>query len=156
MSDNSKTKEAVTCAIRHIGTGVYSSGKIRVYLIQKGYSDDVAISAVKHLVATGYIDDMRASRKVLTARSGKKQESRQYIYKRLLEAGIDSGCADQIIETLDSDADTCLTLYEASFGTSSDEDLFDREEEFLKLASLRGYSLETARSAFKSYLDSNR
>ena len=156
MSDNSKTKEAVTCAIRHIGTRVYSSGKIRIYLIQKGYSDDVAISAVKHLVATGYIDDMRASRKVLTARSGKKQESRQYIYKRLLEAGIDSDCADQIIETLDSDADTCLKLYEASFGTSADEDMFDREEEFLKLAALRGYSLETARSAFKSYLDSNR
>ena len=156
MSDNSTTREAVTCAIRHIGTGIYSSGKIRVYLIQKGYSEDVAIGAVKHLVATGYIDDMRASRKVLTARSGKKQESRQYIYKRLLEAGIDSGCADQIIETLDSDAVTCLKLYEASFGTSSDEDMFDREEEFLKLAALRGYSIETARSAFKSYLDSNR
>ncbi|MCR5327392.1 MAG: RecX family transcriptional regulator [Saccharofermentans sp.] len=154
MSDNSTTKEAVTCAIRHIGTGIYSSGKIRVYLIQKGYSEDVASSAVKHLVATGYIDDMRASRKVLTARSGKKQESRQYIYKRLLEAGIGTDCADQIIETLDSDADTCLKLYEASFGTSSDEELFDREEEFLKLAALRGYSLETARSAFKSYLDS--
>ena len=78
MSDNSTTKEAVTCAIRHIGTGVYSSGKIRAYLLQKGYSEDVSISAVKHLIDTGYIDDMRASRKVLAARSGKKQESRQF------------------------------------------------------------------------------
>ena len=100
MSDNSSTKEAVTCAIRHIGTGVYSSGKIRIYLIQKGYSDTVATDAVKHLVATGYIDDMRASRKVLAARSGKKQESRQFIYKRLLEAGIASDCADEIIASL--------------------------------------------------------
>ena len=65
MSDNSTTKEAVTCAIRHIGTGVYSSGKIKVYLLQKGYSEADAISAVKHLVDTGYIDDMRASRKGL-------------------------------------------------------------------------------------------
>ena len=57
--------------------------------MQKGYSEDVSISVVKHLIDTGYIDDMRASRKVLAARSGKKQESRQYIFQRLLEAGID-------------------------------------------------------------------
>ena len=152
MSDNSSTKEAVTCAIRHIGTGVYSSGKIRIYLIQKGYSDSVATDAVKHLVATGYIDDMRASRKVLTARSGKKQESRQYINKRLLEAGIDPDIADDIIATLDSDVDTCLSLFEANYSGSSAE-YSDREEEFIKLAQLRGYNLECARSAFRKFLE---
>ena len=151
MSDNSPTKEAVTCAIRHIGTGVYSSGKIRAYLMQKGYSEDVSVSAVKHLIDTGYIDDMRASRKVLAVRSGKKQESRQYIYKRLLEAGIDTDCSDEIVASLGSDADTCLSLFEASFGKCSGEDYSDREEEFLKLAALRGYSLETARSAFRAF-----
>ena len=154
MSDNSLTKEAVTCAIRHIGTGVYSSGKIRFYLIQKGYSEGVAIDAVKHLIATGYIDDMRASRKVLAARSGKKQESRQFIYKRLLEAGIASDCADEIIASLDSDNNTCLQLFEASFGGDNNDDFSDREDEFMKLAQLRGYSLETARTAFRLFLDS--
>ena len=152
MSDNNPTKEAVTCAIRHIGTGVYSSGKIRIYLIQKGYSEDVAISAVKHLIDTGYIDDMRASRKVLAARSGKKQESRQYIFQRLLEAGIDSDCADEVVAGLASDAETCKALYEASFGSVPD-DAEVREEEFLKLAQKRGYGLEAARSAFRQYLD---
>ena len=151
MSDNSTTKEAVTCAIRHIGTGVYSSGKIRAYLLQKGYSEDVSINAVKHLIDTGYIDDMRASRKVLAARSGKKQESRQYIYKRLLEAGIDPDCADDIVATLGSDTDTCLSLFEATYGSGSGEDYFDREEELLKLAKLRGYSLEASRAAFRSF-----
>jgi len=151
MSDNNLTREAVTCAIRHIGTGVYSSGKIKAYLMQKGYSEDVSVSAVKHLIDTGYIDDMRASRKVLAARSGKKQESRQYIYKRLLEAGIDPDCSDEIVASLGSDTDTCLSLFEASFGKCSGEDYSDREEEFLKLAALRGYSLETARSAFRSF-----
>ena len=152
MSENNPTREAVTCAIRHIGTGVYSSGKIRIYLIQKGYSEDVAISAVKHLIDTGYIDDMRASRKVLAARSGKKQESRQYIFQRLLEAGIDSDCADEVVAGLASDVDTCKSLYEASFGSVPD-DAADREEEFLKLAQKRGYGLEAARSAFRLYLD---
>ena len=151
MSDNNPTREAVTCAIRHIGTGIYSSGKIRLYLIQKGYSEDVAEGAVKHLTETGYIDDMRASRKVLAARSGKKQESRQYICKRLLEAGIDPVCSDEIVATLGSDTDTCLSLFEASFGAPSD-DSYEREDEFLKLAALRGYGLETARTAFRLYL----
>lgn len=154
MSDNSSTREAVTCAIRHIGTGVYSSGKIRIYLIQKGYADTVAADAVKHLVATGYIDDMRASRKVLAARSGKKQESRQYIYKRLLEAGINSDCADDIVSGLDSDTNTCLQLFDASFPGGSKEDFLEREDEFFKLAQLRGYNNETARTAFKMFIDS--
>ena len=61
MSDNNKTKEAVTCAIRHIGTGIYSSGKIRLYLMQRGYSEAVAVEAVKLLIDSGYIDDLRAS-----------------------------------------------------------------------------------------------
>ena len=152
MSDNSTTKEAVTCAIRHIGTGVYSSGKIRVYLLHKGYYEADAISAVKHLVDTGYIDDVRASRKVLTARSGKKQESRQYMYKRLLESGIDPDIADDIIASLGSDIDTCVSLFEANYPDAS-ADYSDREEEFIKLAQLRGYSLECARSAFRKFLE---
>jgi len=153
MSDISTTREAVTCAIRHIGTGIYSSGKIKIYLIRKGYSEDVAVSAVRYLIDTGYIDDMRASRKVLSARSGRKQESRQYLYKRLLEAGIATECAESIVASLDSDAVTCLKLFESSFGPSSDE-AAGREEEFLKLASLRGYGIETALTAFRNYLES--
>ena len=151
MSDNNRTKEAVTCAIRHIGTAVYSSGKIRLYLMQRGYPEVVAISAVSLLIESGYIDDMRASRKVLAARSGKKQESKNFIFQRLLEAGIDETVADVIVSDLESDTDTCKLLYEAFFG-SPDENSFDRQDEFLKLAQLRGYGLETARKAFRLYL----
>ena len=152
MSDK-EIKEAVSCAIRHIGTGVYSSGKIRIYLQNKGYDESVSIAAVKELVNTGYIDDKRASRKVLAARSGKKQESRNYMLQRLLEAGIDPDIAEDIAASLDSDVDTCKALFDASFGTP-DEGTSDREEEFIKLAQLRGYSLEVSRKAFRLYLDS--
>ena len=152
MSDSNRTKEAVTCAIRHIGTGIYSSGKIRLYLMQRGYSEAVAIEAVKLLIDSGYIDDLRASRKVLAARSGKKQESKQFIYQRLLEAGIDEECADIVVDDLESDIDTCKALFDANFG-SPDEDSSDREDEFLKIAVLRGYSMETARKAFRLYLE---
>ena len=100
MSDSNMTKEAVTCAIRHIGTGIYSSGKIRLYLMQRGYSEAVASEAVKLLIESGYIDDLRASRKVLAVRSGKKQESKQFMYQRLLEAGIDPEYADLVVDEL--------------------------------------------------------
>ena len=152
MSDLNRTKEAVTCAIRHIGTGIYSSGKIRLYLMQRGYSEAVAVEAVKLLIDSGYIDDLRASRKVLAARSGKKQESKQFIYQRMLEAGIDEECADLVVDDLESDIYTCKALFEANFG-SPDEDSSDREDEFLKIAVLRGYSMETARKAFRLYLE---
>lgn len=151
MSDN-VIKEAVTCAIRHIGTGVYSSGKIFLYLGNKGYDESVCHAAVKELVNTGYIDDRRAARKVLAARSGKKQESRNYMLQRLLEAGIDSDIAEDIASELEGDVDTCKSLYEASFGIP-EEDYSDREDEFIKLAQLRGYGVETARTAFRLYLD---
>ncbi len=153
MNDN-EIKEAVTCAIRHIGTGVYSSGKIQIYLMNKGYDESVSIAAVKELVNTGYIDDRRASRKVLAVRTGKKQESRQYIFQRLLEAGIPSDCADDVIAELESDVDTCTQLFIANFGTGSKTDYYDREEEFIKLAQLRGYGVETSRTAFRMFLDS--
>lgn len=152
MSDK-EIKEAVSCAIRHIGTGIYSSGKILVYLGNKGYDESVCYAAVKELVNTGYIDDRRAAKKVLAARSGKKQESRNYMLQRLLEAGIDSVIAEEIASGLDSDVDTCKSLFEANFGTPEDS-YADSEEEFIKLARLRGYGLETSRKAFRLYLDS--
>ena len=152
MSDKD-IKEAVSCAIRHIGTGIYSSGKILVYLGNKGYDESVCHAAVKELVNTGYIDDRRAAKKVLAARSGKKQESRNYMCQRLLEAGIDTYIADEIVAGLDSDDDTCVSLFEANFGTPV-EDYQDREDEFIKLAQLRGYGIETSRKAFREYMDS--
>ena len=120
--------------------------------MQRGYSEAVAAEAVKLLTESGYIDDLRASRKVLAVRSGKKQESRNFIYQRLLEAGIDDDCAELVVSELGSDADTCKELYEASFG-APDEGAFERETEFIKLAQLRGYSLESARAAFRKYMD---
>ena len=70
----------------------------------------------------------------------------------LLEAGIDTDVADDVVASLPSDVDTCKALFEASFGPSDEEHL-DREDEFIKLAQLRGYGVETARTAFRQYLE---
>ena len=146
MSDSS-VSSAVTCAINHIGTGIYSSGKIVSYLLTKGFPDDISYAAVAELVDRGYIDDRRAARKVLIAREGKKQESRNYILNRLLQAGIKESIAEEIASSLDDDVTTCKRLFDASFN-SADTD----KDEFLKLAKLRGYSMETSLKAHSLWL----
>jgi len=147
MSDNS-VSSAVTCAINHIGTGIYSSGKIVSYLLTKGFPDDISYAAVAELVDRGYIDDRRAARKVLTARSGKKQESRNYILNRLFQAGIKESIAEEIVSSLDDDVTTCKLLFDECFN-SADED----KNEFLKLAKLRGYSMESSLKAYSLWME---
>ena len=117
MSDNT-VSSAVSCAINHIGTGIYSSGKIVSYLLTKGFPDDISYAAVAELVDRGYIDDRRAARKVLIAREGKKQESRNYILNRLLQAGIKESIAEEIASSLDDDVTTCKRLFDASFNSA--------------------------------------
>ena len=73
--------------------------------------------------------------------------------QRLLEAGINSEISEDIVAGLDSDVDTCKSLFEANFG-APEEGYSDREDEFTKLAQLRGYGIETSRKAFRIYLDS--
>ena len=149
MSDNT-ISSAVSCAINHIGTGIYSSGKIVSYLLTKGFPDDISYAAVAELVDRGYIDDRRAARKVLTARSGKKQESRNYILNRLLQAGIKESIAEETVASLDDDVTTCKLLFDASFD-SAEED----KNEFLKLAKLRGYSMESSLKAYSLWTGDN-
>ena len=146
MSDN-QLSSAVTCAINHIGTGIYSSGKIASYLLTKGFPDDISYAAVAVLVERGYIDDRRASRKVLNARTGKKQESKVYILNRLLQAGIKEDIAEEIISSLEDDVTTCKKLFDASFTSDG-----IAKEEFLKLAKLRGYSMESACKAYDLWI----
>jgi SOS response regulatory protein OraA/RecX len=146
MSDKD-IASAVNCAINHIGTGIYSSGRIVSYLLTKDYPDDISYAAVAELEERGYIDDRRAARKVTNSRTGKKQESRNYIYNRLLQAGIKEAIADEISCSLEDDVTTCKLLFDASFKTEGTD-----KEEFLKLAKLRGYSLESGNKAYALWL----
>ncbi|MBP5655937.1 MAG: RecX family transcriptional regulator [Clostridiales bacterium] len=144
-----EVRSAISCGIRHIGIATYSSGKVKAFLVNKGYSDNIAEDAVSELIRTGYIDDEKAAGKVLRTRTGKKQESRAYIFNRLMEAGIAEDTADLICDGLPSDTDTCIALFEA-MGKPEDPDTC--REEYLKTASRRGYSYEVASSAFNRFI----
>lgn len=148
-------KEAVTTGIRHIGIAVYSSGKIQKYLMNKGYSYSVSSEAVKRIVNRGYIDDVRAGRKVVNARVGKKQESKRLIYQRLINDGVSKDAANQLVSELQDDKDTCVYLYEAFFPAIPDIYDDNVSSQIIKKALQRGYSNETATIALKRWYKNN-
>ena len=113
--------------------------------MNKGYSDNIASKAVSELIDRKYIDDRKASGKVLRTRCGKKQESKDYIFRRLLAAGIDEDVAEEIVAELPSDKDTCVSLYE-SLGYSEDSE--EVRDAMINIALKRGYDYQTADSAY--------
>lgn len=140
-------------AIKHIGIATYSSGKIRQYLISKGYSYDVASDVVAELIKREYIDDVKASRVALLSRCGKKQESKSYLLQRLLGAGIDEYVAEDYVYELKPDSETVMLLYEASFPNGMNINNPVERENALKLAIKRGYSIEIAQSGLKNWIN---
>lgn len=150
MAASDSYNEALSAAIRHIGIATYSSGKIHAYLVNKGFPEDVSSSVVQELINREYINDHKASRKVLMSRTGKKQESKSYIYKRLLEAGISDKVADDVVLTLADDNATCDLLFE-SLGYDNDSE--ETREAMITVALRRGYTLECAARAYRRWSD---
>lgn len=148
-------RSAVSEGIRHIGIGIYSSGKIREYLTNKGFDHDIASAAVTELVERGYIDDMRAGRKVLNSRTGKKQESKRMLYQRMIAAGVSSESANIMLSECEDDHKTCLMLYESLIPDRSGlkDDPSDISRAMIKKALARGYSYEVASNCFDKWFD---
>ncbi|MBR1797091.1 MAG: RecX family transcriptional regulator [Clostridiales bacterium] len=146
--------DAQTCGIRHIGIGTCSSGKLRDYLRKQGFSDSVISEAVAELIKREYIDDVKAGRKVLLYRSGKKQESRLLLKQRLYAAGVRGEIADELISEVEEDGVLCFNLYLSVKPETADaEEAYAMEEELLKTASKRGFGSETARYAYGKWLE---
>ena len=154
MADANRISEAVTIAIRHIGIGYSSSGKIYAYLQQKGYDSSVCRSAVDELIEREYIDDIRAGRKIIRERVGRKQESRNLMAQRLASAGVASDKISILLEELDDDRATCKKLFDAYYPDIPDcDDPYSLIKEFMSVASRRGYGAESASAAFKMWLE---
>lgn len=148
--------EARAIAIRHIGISTYSSGKIYNYLINKGVSESIAHDVVEELIKRDYINDYRASRIILLQRNGYHQESKYYLYNRLLQGGVNEDIADSYINELDDDTITIKSLFEAQYNRLDDASRSDREfliKTFMSLAKRRGYSNSLSSQALKTYLD---
>lgn len=140
-------------AIRHIGISTYSSGKIKQYLVKKGYDIDIAADVVTSLIERGYIDDMKAARQVLYLRTGKKRESREFCRKRLLEAGISEDAAYSYVSSLPEDSDSVLELYDASLDKLDSLEADEFVKKAISIAVRRGFSFECAQKGLGIWLD---
>lgn len=153
MESSNEYISARAIAIKHIGIATYSSGKVKQFLINKGFSYDIATNVVAELVKREYINDVKASRVVLLTRVGKKQESKDYLLKRLISAGIDEYVAEDYVYDLPSDKETIISLFESSYPNGINFDDSEQRENAYKLAAKRGYSFEIAQSGLKNWLD---
>ncbi len=146
--------EAVSVGIRHIGIAIYSSGKVREYLIRKGFDPDTARKAVEQLVDREYIDDVRAGRKVLVSRVGRKQESKSMISQRLKAAGVSYEAIPILIEECKDDRITCREMIEANYPELTVSLLLENDlSDIISLASRRGYSPDVTSSVIRELIN---
>lgn len=156
---NYSLEEAKFTALKHIGINVYSSGKIIQYLISKGFAPSVTESAVCELVERGYIDDIRACKKIVYGRTGKKIESIALTRKRLIDGGIPSRTAELFLKDSPNDSERIIELYDsiASSGAVSFVDYDDCYKYLIPYAKKRGFAFELSSSAVgRWYNDSSK
>lgn len=154
-------RSARQCAISFIGISNKSSGKVREYLLRKGYSPDISEKTVLQLIEDGYIADLRVAASILRRRSGKKSEGKALLLRRLLQAGIPESAAKIALSDNVDDRESIRLYIEAMILPSfSDELLSDRtlfaksyQKSIRKLIS-KGFSAElSAESLRKSIRD---
>lgn len=160
MSDISNSEifyHARANALKYIGFRSCSSGKVRKYLVDKGYDAFLADAVVEELTERNFIDDYKACKQILISRCGKKQESKKYSYNRLVAAGVEPEIAEDYISHLDSDLITCKNLYSAILTSNEfNSQIVDITPEdyrllLIKYAVKRGYTTEIAVRASEDF-----
>lgn len=146
--------DAVSAGIRHIGIAVYSSGKVYEFLVRKGYDPDTAHTAVAQLVEREYIDDVRAGRKVLASRTGKKQESRALLAQRLKASGVARDIIQEVLSECDDDRVTCEMLIKSYYPDILSTICSKAElDDIITYASRRGYRPELVTSVIRKLIN---
>ena len=158
MDRDQQYSEARNKAIAHIGIAVSSSGKIRDFLLEKGYSSDVVEDVIDQLCEEKYVDDVRYAKKILRARSGNKAEGRAKLSMRLENAGVDADIARKVLSSPEySDENTIMDVIRDRFPAGSfSADPAEAKRELAKAIRYlesRGYSSSLALSSFRKLLD---
>lgn len=158
MNREQQYSEARNKAIAHIGIAVSSSGKIRDFLLEKGYPSDVVEDVIDQLCEEKYVDDVRYAKKILRTRSGSKAEGRAKLSMRLENAGVDTDIARKVLSSPEyADENTIMDVIRdrfpaGSFSTDSAEAKRELAKAIRYLES-RGYSSSLALSSFRKLLD---
>ncbi len=157
MDRDLQYSEARNKAIAHIGIAVSSSGKIRTFLSDKGFSSDVIDDVITQLIEDGYVDDRRYAMKILRSRSGAKAEGCAKLSLRLEEAGIPYDVIDEVLADEEfSDENTIMDVILSRYpkdSFSADPSEAKRElAKAIRYLESRGYSSSLALSSFRKLI----
>ncbi len=158
MNREQQYSEARNKAIAHIGIAVSSSGKIRDFLLEKGYPSDMVEDVIDQLCEEKYVDDVRYAKKILRTRSGSKAEGRAKLSMRLENAGVDTDIARKALSSPEyADENTIMDVIRDRFPAGSfSADPAEAKRELAKAIRYlesRGYSSSLALSSFRKLLD---
>ncbi|MBO4927040.1 MAG: regulatory protein RecX [Clostridiales bacterium] len=158
MDRDLQYSDARNKAIAHIGIAVSSSGKIRSFLTDKGYTADVVEDVISQLIEENYIDDERYGLKVLRTRSGNKAEGRLKLQARLEAAGVSSDVISRLLSREEyADENTIMDVISDRFpvGSFSSDPSEARRElaKAVRYLESRGYSTSLALASFRNLLN---
>ena len=131
-----------------LGYGAYSARATKGKLIQKGFSEEAAESAVAHLVEKGYIDEERDAVRICESLIRKK-----YGRKRILSALSAKGYGDEATAAAEEFLDTvdfvelCRDAIKIKLG-SFPKDREEMQKAIAKLVAL-GYNIGEIKSAVR-------
>jgi SOS response regulatory protein OraA/RecX len=174
-------QQARSAAIRFIGLGRKSSGRIEDHLRQAGFEPDTICQVLQDLKVDQYIDDERIARRQVRNRSGAKSESSVRIAQRLAQGGVDEDAVQAALQDLPDDRtaarDALAARFRRHLNQASDQQLdqdaeqqmdhrmeqpLDRRMEQRKInlkmqrfLASRGFSAEITREAVRDFWKGN-
>jgi len=107
---------ARSAAIRFIGLGRKTSGRIEDHLQQAGYEPDTIRQVLQDLKNDQYIDDERIARRQVRSRSGAKSESTVRLAQRLAQGGVDEEAVQAALQDVPDDRTAAREALAARFG----------------------------------------
>lgn len=152
-------KSARQCAISYIGISNKTSGKVREYLLRKGYSLDISEHTVADLIQDGYIRDRRAAEAIVRTRSGRRAEGKAVLLRRILAAGIPDSIAKEVISDSVDDSKAIVAFIESTIlPTYTDAFLSDREgfmkwyQKSMRKLMAKGFSADLSSESLRNSL----
>lgn len=136
-------------AVRYLTIKDRTAWELEKKLIEAGYDDDTAKSAVEELKTIGYLDDSRYALKYLSERSRMKALSKKALRFELERKGIAREIIDASLQEFEvEDEEVALRAAKKKFGKYDMNDP-KNEKKVLSFLYHRGFSMEVARKVYE-------
>lgn len=160
LSFEQTVAQARSAAIRKLGLALKSSGFVKTFLKQAGFSDDVIQAALDTLIEDRYLDDQRLALSKVNKRKGARTESSKLAAQRLKQSGLSSDAIELALSKQADDrqlaSQALLAKYSALLDLASElsSPIAVSADQLIKMKRFllgRGFSAEIARDTIRTY-----